>query len=259
MTRRDVDWRGVTDEHEHRPWPLPERPWRMTMTWSDLLFAHWPVDAAVIAEKLPAGLEVDTFDGRAWIGVIPFRMDNTGVRRLPSPPALATFTELNVRTYVRATTGPERPGVWFFSLDATSRIAVEGARALFHLPYFKADMSCEGDDEWTVYRSRRTDSRLGEGEFNARYRPVGAPRAASPGSLEHWLTERYCLYSVDGKGRISRADVHHAQWPLRDAEAEIAMNTVCDAHGIDLGDPLKPALLHFAPMLHVVGWLPERL
>jgi len=259
LTRREIDWRGVADDHAHRPWPIPDAPWRMTMTWSDLLFAHWRVDPAVVAAALPDGLEVDLFDGGAWVGLVPFRMDNTGVRRLPSPPVLATFPEINVRTYVRSTDGLDRPGVWFFSLDAASRPAVMGARALFHLPYFHADMSLEADGDWIRYRSRRTDGRIGPGELDGRYRGVGEPYLAAPGSLDEWLTERYCLYSADPRGRVARAEVQHVQWPLREAEAELATNTVCDAHGLELGDPLSPTLLHFVPTLHVVGWLPKRL
>ncbi len=258
LNRREIDWKGVVDDSAHRPWPLPEQPWRMTMTWSDLLFAHWRVDADVIAAALPDALEVDLFEGEAWVGLVPFRMDNTGFRRLPSPRSLETFPELNVRTYVRSKDRPDRPGVWFFSLDAASRPAVVGARMLFHLPYFHAEMSCEPDGDWIRYACRRTDGRIAPGELRGRYRGVGDPYFAPEGSLEEWLTERYCLYAADPKGRVSRAEVQHARWPLRRAEAELDTNTVCDAHGLDLGDPLRPALLHFIPTLHVVGWLPQR-
>lgn len=133
-------------------------------------------------------------------------------------------------------------------------MAVEGARKLFHLPYFMAVMACNTEGERTNYRSERMDRRLGPGRFRAQWQPTSPPRHAEPGSLEHWLTERYCLYSADRRGRLYRAEVHHRMWPLCDAAAEIKDNTVCDAHGIALADPYQPALLHCVRRIDVVGW-----
>src|SRR5688500_15722341 len=122
----------------HRPWPVPPSPWIMTQTWSKLLFAHWPVPPEQIRPLLPPSVTLDTFDGQAWVGVVPFDIPNIRPRFLPPIPTMAHFLELNVRTYV---TRDGKPGVWFFSLDAASRLAVEGARLAFHLPYFNAQMS----------------------------------------------------------------------------------------------------------------------
>jgi hypothetical protein len=198
----------------------------MLQTWHDLLFAHWPVPAEALAPLLPAGLPPETFDGRAWIGVVPFRMSGVRPRGLPALPRVSAFPELNVRTYV---TRDGRPGVWFFSLDAAEPIAVAAARRLFHLPYFSAAMRCECAGDWIDYSSRRVPGRHAPATFRARYRPTGPAFTAARGGLEHWLTERYCLYTADPKGRIHRGEIHHAPWPLRPAEAEIAANTMADA------------------------------
>ena len=249
-----VNWSTLTEHVEHRPWPLPERPWVMTMSWLDLLFAHWRCEPAALSALLPDGLELDTFDGQAYLGVVPFRMQNVGPRglgwlpaELPGPRA---FPELNVRTYV---VYDGKPGVWFLSLDAADALAVRGARWGFHLPYFDAEITAEeGEDGWIHYSSRRTDRRLGGGEFRGRYRPVGDRLKVLKGSLEYWLTERYCLYASDRRGRVRRGDIHHVPWPLHEAEVELEVNTVAEAHGFPLEGP--PELAHFAREIDVVGW-----
>ncbi len=228
----------------------------MTMSWADLLFAHWTVPEEKLRERLPPTLELDTFDGRAYLGVVPFRMEAVGPRglgwlpsRLPSPRA---FPELNVRTYVRV---GGKPGVFFFSLDATSRLAVWGARTFFHLPYMSAEIRVSRDHGSIRYESRRRDPRGGEGDFLGSYRPEGGAYLAEPGSLEHWLTERYCLYAVDARGRVRRAEVHHVQWPLHRATAEIEVNTVAEAQGFKLVGPAEH--LHFVDRIDVLAWWPE--
>ena len=250
-----IDWNALTEQTDHRPWPLPRRPWVMTMAWLDLLFAHWIVEPEALHPQVPSGLELDTFDGRAYLGMVPFRMEHVGPRglgwlpgRLPGP---RSFPELNVRTYVRR---DGKPGVWFLSLDATDPLAVWGARTGFHLPYFHADIETRERDGWIEYRSRRRDRRGAPGELRARYRAVGEDIEAPPGSLEHWLTERYCLYAADPQGRIRRGDIHHRPWPLFEAEAEIERNTVAEAFGLRLDGP--PAWLHFARRLDVICWWP---
>lgn len=183
-------------EVAHRPWPLPTGPWVMAQSWHDLLFAHWPVDAAVLREKIPAPLEIDTFRGQTWLAVVPFRMSGVRLRWTPGLPRLSNFPELNVRTYVAA---GGKPGVWFFSLDAGNSLAVAIARRWFHLPYFRARMSCEERDGWIRYSSVRRDGDGLEALLEGKYRPIGGTIAAETGSLEHFLTERYCLYAADGK------------------------------------------------------------
>jgi uncharacterized protein YqjF (DUF2071 family) len=244
-------WNALLNEREHRPWPLPSRPYRMTMTWQSLLFAHWPLPAETIRPLIPGALELETFDGHAWIGVVPFAMRNVGLRGAPKAPWVSAFLELNVRTYV---TAGGIPGVVFFSLDAANPVAVRVARRWFHLPYFNARMRMRAEGEWIVYESERTHRGIPTGNFSGRYRPIGDVYRASSGTLDHWLTERYCLYAVDPRGAAYRGEIHHRRWPLQPAEAEIEVNTVADAHGFRL--PETPPLLHFAKSIDVVAWSP---
>jgi uncharacterized protein len=231
---------------DHRPWPLPRRPWLLKMRWHDLAFLHWPVDAELLREHIPPGLELETFDGTAWLGVVPFRMSSVGPRFVPPIPGVHAFPELNLRTYV---TADDKPGVWFFSLDVTKRLAVWAARTFFHLPYFRARMQFERDGDGIRYASERGPERFG---FTGRYRPTGEVYLSQPGSLESWLTERYCLYAADERGRIFRGDIHHAPWPLQHAEVEIERNTLAQQVGIAAleGEPLA----HFAKDLDVIAW-----
>lgn len=226
----------------------------MAQSWHDLLFAHWPVDAAALRRHIPSRLEIDTYDGKAWLGVVPFRMSGVRLRATPALPWLSAFPELNVRTYV---TAGGKPGVWFFSLDAANWIAVAIARGWFHLPYFRARMTCEEKAAWIEYRNERTHRGAPYGAFHGRYRPTGDVFTAQPGSLDHFLTERYCLYAVDGAGRVVRSEIHHAPWPLQNAEAEVTSNTMPEADGIEI-PPAEP-LLHFAKRQDVVVWQPQRL
>src|SRR5215210_3491100 len=188
--------RAVLSQRGHRPWPLPEGPWVQGQTWLDLLFAHWSLPVEVLRPAVPAELPLDTFDGRAWLGITPFEV--SGLRALGTPPVprLSRFAETNVRTY---TTIGGRPGIYFLSLDAASCAAVAGARLTYRLPYFRARMSIERSGDEIRYRSRR----LGGGaELIARYRANGPPLQPPFGTLEHFLTERYCLYTVDAHRRM---------------------------------------------------------
>ena len=244
---------AMLDEVAHRPWPLPRAPWVMTQTWHHLLFAHWPLDPAALRPRVPAELELDVFDGAAWVGIVPFTMSNVAPRGTPALPWVSAFPELNVRTYVRAA---GKSGVYFFSLDAARALAVLTARTLFALPYFLASMQVETRDGTVHYASRRMASGV-RAELSAAYRAAGAPSAPVPGSLEHFLTERYCLFTVDRRRRVSSVEIHHPPWPLQAAEAEIAINTMADASGIRL--PSRPALLHYARRQDMVAWLPARV
>jgi uncharacterized protein YqjF (DUF2071 family) len=236
----------------HRPWPMPSPPWVMTQTWHDLLFAHWQVDATTLREKIPEALELDQFAGQAWVGVVPFRMTNVAPRAVPALPWLSAFPELNVRTYVRV---GGVPGVYFFSLDAANPLAVGVARVAVHLPYYSAAMKIWREEEWIHYESRRTSSSAAPAEFAGRYRPTSAPHPPDEGTLEYFLTERYCLFTVDSSGRASRLDIHHPPWPLQTAEATITINTMAEAAGIQL--PRAAPLLHFAKRQNMVAWMPR--
>jgi len=236
---------------EHRPWSLPNRPWIMAQNWHDLLFAHWEVPVARIRDLVPRELEVDRFDGGAWIGVVPFTMSGVRLRGTPALPWVSAFPELNVRTYV---TAEGKPGVWFFSLDAARRAAVEAARLAFHLPYFYARMTARKTGKNIAYSSLRKDRR-GSGErLDAQYEPAGECFRAKLGTLEYFLTERYCLYARKPNGALLRCEIHHAPWPLELARAEFACSTLMKGLRVELrGAPL----LHFARLQEVIVWAPE--
>ncbi len=239
----------------HRPWPLPRGPWIMKQVWHDLLFAHWPVSPQTLRPLIPPELEIDTFAGQAWLGVVPFRMSGITMRGTFGIPALPRFPELNVRTYVQ-TDG--KPGVWFFSLDAANALAVWGARAVFHLPYFRAAMHCQEESGWIQYQSLRQHRGAPSASLQARYRGAGQTFAAKPGTIEYFLTERYCLYTSDSQARIICCEIHHPEWGLQLAEASFQENTMAVAAGVSLTDQ-QPELLHFARRQDVVVWPPGRL
>jgi hypothetical protein len=174
-----------------------------------------------------------------------------GLRAAPALPWLSAFPELNVRTYVRVA---DRPGVYFFSLDAGRRLAVAAARALLNLPYYAAVMSVERRDVAVHYHSAR---RSGGADFNAVYEPASAPFAASMGSIEYFLTERYWLYHHDRRGRAYRLEIYHRPWSLQLAGAAITTNTMAVASRLTTND--SPPLLHFARRQDVVAWAPARL
>jgi uncharacterized protein len=236
-------------EIKHRPWPLRGGRWVMAQRWHDLLFAHWPIGADALRANIPRRLEIDTFDGQAWVGVVPFRMSGVRLRGTPALPWLSAFPELNVRTYVVA---EGKPGVWFFSLDAGNPLAVAVARAWFHLPYFRAHMECEERDGWINYGSERTHRGAPRARLAGRYQPLGARFQPQRGTLEHFLTERYCLYAQDARGQLYRGEIHHPPWKLQTAEAEFSANEMASACGIEL--PARQPLLHFARRQDVVNW-----
>jgi uncharacterized protein YqjF (DUF2071 family) len=253
----------------HRPFPPPERPYVGVMRWHDLLFAHWRADPEDVKNAMPPPLRpyLDVRDGAAWVGVVPFWMSNVRPRGVPLPPALSTMPEINVRTYV---TIGGKPGVFFFSLDTTNMSAVLGARTMYSLPYFHARMAVWSDRHVGVhmpgprraaspnevrYVAERTEPPL-PAEFRATYRPTGEVFNGQPGSIDHFLTERYCLYTMR-KDKILRVDIHHLPWPLQTANAEIELNTMAPSDGLVL--PHVQPLLHFAKMLDVLVWWPEQV
>lgn len=233
----------------HRPWPAPTAPWAMRQVWSDLLFAHWPTPADDLAALLPPGLTLDTWEGEAWVGVVPFRMPYLSIRGLPNVPPFMRLLEINVRTYVRV---GAKPGVYFFSLDADNPVAVEVARRWYSLPYLNARFDCDFTEERVRYQITRTDQRAAPGAFAGSYRPTGPLQTPAAGTLEDWLTSRYALYTTNRRGRILRGDITHAPWRLAPAEAEIEVNTLAQSHGIALADTAP--LLHYAARLDVLAW-----
>jgi uncharacterized protein YqjF (DUF2071 family) len=236
---------------DHRPWPLPQAAWSWRQSWRDLLFAHWPMPAALLRRFVPEPLVVQEFEGTSWVGLVPFRMAGVMRRPLPDLPWVSAFPELNVRLYVEH---EGKPGVWFISLDATNPLAVWAARRFFRLPYFNARMQVQQVGDTIQYAAAR---KHGGEQLLAHYRPTSAVYESKPGSLEHWLTERYCLYAQAPDGGIWRNDVHHGPWPLQKAAAEITRNTYLSAQG--LAPAGAPATLHFARRIDVVVWNGQRV
>jgi uncharacterized protein YqjF (DUF2071 family) len=240
--------RAALRDTPHRPWALPKRPWLMGQTWYDLLFAHWALAPEMVRPLVPRPLQLDERDGRAWLGVTPFVVGGLRSRGMPPLPWLSRFAELNVRTYV---TYGGRPGIYFFSLDAARLAAVFAARRGYRLPYFHAKMSARRSGSSVHYESKRIDSSGPPARLRARYGPSGPRLAIQDGSLERWLSERYCLYAVDERGRALRGEIHHSPWPLQPARATVEVNTMASPLGIELGpDPL----LHYSSRQDVLIW-----
>jgi uncharacterized protein len=221
----------------------------MAQTWENLLFAHWPVPPEVLRPVLPEAIPLDVREGSAYVGLTPFRVGAHRLRGTPHLGRLTAFPELNVRTY---TTLDGKPGIWFMSLDAANPLAVVAARRAYRLPYFRAEMEIRAPGDPIRYQSRRVSTDGPAAELMGRYEPLGAPTPPAQGSLEHWLTERYCLYTLDDQGAVLRADIHHPPWPLMAAEADFELNTMAEPYGLKLDS--RPPLLHFASRQDVLIW-----
>ncbi|HVF57946.1 MAG TPA: DUF2071 domain-containing protein [Pyrinomonadaceae bacterium] len=232
-----------------RPRGLPLlRQW-----WGKLLFMHWPVPAELLRPLVPRPLTLDTFEGRAWLGVVPFTMWGIRQSLLPPLPGTSAFHELNVRTYVHF---EGTPGVWFLSLDAANALAVWGARQFFHLPYFNARMNLRQQGNRITFQSRRTHRDSPPAEFEAVWTYGDALAPSETDSLAFFLTERYCLYAAHNE-ELYRCRIHHERWPLRRAALLSLHSTMTEAHGLPTPD--GPPLLHYAEALKTDIWPPERL
>ncbi len=234
----------------HRPVAVPTRPWVMKHVWHDLLFLHWPVSVGVLRDRVPRQVEIDQFDGTAWLGIVAFWMDGIRLRYLPALPGASNFAELNVRTYVRHR---GQSGVYFMSLDAPHRLLSWIARRWYRLAYVAARVTVKKDTGRIDFHSTRDDPI--NTEFRARYRAIGTPQESPAGSLEEWLTERYRLYAADPSGRLWKAEIAHTPWPLQLAEKEILQNTMPQSHGLPkmCGEPLA----HYANRMETRVWSPE--
>ena len=251
-----MSYAQIARSQAHRPYPLPAGSPVGYQSWRHLLFAHWPVPPAAVHALLPAGMELDTFGADAWISVVPFQMAGVRPRFAPAVPGLSCFNELNVRTYVRHR---GQAGVYFFSLDAGSPVAVALGRRFFALPYLRAQMQLQhGGDGSIEYRSLRTDGRAPAAQFSGHYRGIGRPLDLAADSLETWLTERYFFLSAMPSGQLLRAEVHHLRWPLVAAEASLDAHRLVAAAGLQLPDT-PPASLQFTARIDVMAWLPKRV
>ncbi len=233
---------------------MPRAPWVMTQTWRHLLFAHWPIAADVLRSLVPAAFEIDRFDGQAWLGIVPFEMSNVVPRGVRAIERLSTFPELNVRTYVRHR---GVPGVYFFSLDADNRLVVADRAPLLSPAVFPGRHDHRN-------RLEATSVTTAGGAARPRQMPRSRPgirrwarlRSRWLGTLEYFLTERYCLFTVNRSGKVLRVDIHHPPWTLQPADAEFSDNTMAAAAGITLPDTAP--LLHVAGRQDVVAWMPVK-
>lgn len=200
-------------------------PWIARQVWDNLLFMHWPVPYEALRPYVPPPFEIETYDGQAWVSVVLFEANGNGPRGMPGQIPFSSFLELNVRTYVNFN---DEPGVYFFSLDADSPVAVRGARTVFSLPYIKADMTFEKNKEWRYFESRRTHGGYPEARLSVKYRPLSEKRYyAERGSLTEWLVERYCLWTLKGNN-IYKGPIYHTPWDLQEAEADWNMKELTD-------------------------------
>ncbi|OWY70725.1 hypothetical protein B7486_14055 [cyanobacterium TDX16] len=236
----------------HRPWPLPSRAWIMSQVWHDLAFFHWPVDIDALRLHVREPLEIDLYENEAWIGVVPFWMSGIRLRGMPPLPFVSRFAELNIRTYVRYR---GRPGVLFLTLDAPYAMMNCIARCWFHLPYRKARMSVHWTANGCSFTSERVEHGHPDANFAVDYSPYGQAVDARPGTLDHWLTERYCLFAPHGNGTLMTADITHRPWPLQRACATIHANTMTQGLGIRLPD--VPPLVHFSKRIRALIWRPR--
>jgi uncharacterized protein len=234
----------------HRPYPLPDMNWVMTQEWHHTLFIHWPVPAASLREHVPKELEIDTFDGSAWIGIVPFQVKNTRGKFTPAIPFFSSYLEMNVRTYVKY--GP-RTGVYFFSLDANHLLAVLGAKAIFGLNYKQANISFQEKNHFEMI-STRVQAAGGNAKMELRYIPETQVFFAKPGTLEHWFTERYCLWTKRGS-RLIRGDIHHKKWELQRAQAEISQEMLIPF--VQQEFLTQQPLLHYSKYKKAFFWPPK--
>ena len=231
----DMRPQTILNHKSHRPWPVPTAPWLIEQSWLDVLFAHYPLPLETVRARVPAALDLDTFDGRAWVSIAAFRIDPFRTRGIPWE---TQFPELNLRTYVKL---DGKPGVYFFSLDAAHNSAAVAARTLFRLNYYHASIRIV-ENAMIEFTSRRLEPP--RADFSCNYRAAGAPLAILEGSLDYWLVERYCLYAVRGRGRVFRVDIHHLPWVLQPAEAQLTPGGLFTAAGLTPPETLFSAAGH---------------
>ncbi|QCR31282.1 YqjF family protein [Lysinibacillus sp. SGAir0095] len=220
-------------------------PWIMKQTWSDVLFAHYPVSRKVLEMLVPTELKVDTFYQTGWVTIVPYLTSSMHLRGLPPVPGMAPYPGFNIRTYV---TMNGKPGVYFFSLTAANFLAAYSAKTFFRLPYLYMDMKYKRVKDLVVFESEKKSGL----QLLCNYKSISAPSHTDNGSLEEWLVERYCVYTISKKGVPLRADILHEPWLLEKAEAEFHQNTLLSTLNIKQGNE-KP-ILHYARKAVVRFW-----
>lgn len=239
-------YNNLLKQTEHRNYPLPTGKWTSMQDWKHLLFLHFPVYSPFIEPLLPEQLELDTFNDEAWISIIPFKVDKMRIRKLPPLPFLYPFSEVNVRTYVKK---DGIPGVYFFSMDAANLLAVTGAK-ISGLPYFHAKAKLRKKAKNFYFRSVRKSE---EKEiFKTAYKPAGRIFFTEEETIDHWLLERYALWTLKDDV-LMRGDIHHKQWKFQYAEVKVEEQTLTSAYlpnNAFISDPIS----HYVKSKRVLIW-----
>jgi hypothetical protein len=254
---------------QHRPWLPPDAHWLLSQSWNDLLFAHFPVDPPLLRGLVPEAMTLDLYDGVAWLTVSPFCTTHMRPSGVPPVPGLSYFPRVNLRTYVtmRDRKGQDKPGVYYFSVDAANLSAVWFGRIWLHMEYWHSKIKVSGatiaarkpEGRSIHFRSQRLHgpkAEAGPVRLEVSYTPEGSPATARRGSLDEFLTERYCVYSQHGRNYY-RIEIHHQPWALQKAAVEFTANNMAEPMGVQL--PAQPALCHFSRTQKMLVWAPERV
>lgn len=233
----------------HRPWPIPSNYWIMNQKWRDVLFSHWPVSPEALKPYIPAPLKLDTFDSFGWIGIVLFAMDGIYPRGFPFLSLVPKFAEVNVRTYVHYN---GKPGVLFMSLDVGDWASLNIAKRWYHLPYSQANVSYQQKHHVFHFEGRRKEQNNIPVLLRGSFTPHSEIFFPKEGRIDHWVTERYCLYSTDKRGNLFRGEIHHPPWPLQKADVDIIENTLFTPFQLDM-EGEKP-LSHYSKGVDTVFW-----
>ncbi|WP_144460617.1 YqjF family protein [Siminovitchia fortis] len=236
----------IYNKSAHRPLPLPPNNWIMRQAWRDVLFLHWPIQPEQLRPFIPSLLEIDTYDGAAWIGIVAFRMEGIYFRGLSFFSVVAPFSEVNVRTYVKY---KGKPGVFFISLDVNDWASLNIAKRWYRLPYHSADIAIRRKGSTIFYESVRKNQ---PARFEGCCTPKQEEFFAANGTLEHFLTEKYCFYTAGNKTDVFHGDIHHPPWPLQRAEFQTERNTLFSPLNLDISG--EAPIVHFSKGVDSLMW-----
>ena len=232
-------------EEHHKGTAFPNLPWIMKQTWHDLLFAHYPVKLELLQKLVPPVFQLDSYNGIGWVGVVPFHVQNHRVRLLPPIPGFDRFAQINIRTYV---TVNGKRGVYFIRVHMNHLIAGVLAKTFYYMPFQAAIVKMEQSDRYINFCSIKSK----QIEFQCHYTPISESKLAEKASFEHWLVERYSMYSLNRKGEVMRSDILHNYWPLQLAEGEITNHSILLNEGIQVAN--NEPILHYAKKMEAMLW-----
>ncbi|MGV3467279.1 MAG: YqjF family protein [Heyndrickxia sp.] len=238
----------------HRPFPLPSKKWIMRQAWRNVLFLHWPVPVEKLRPHIPSSLQIDTFKGSAWLGIILFVLEGIFPLGISSLSLTPSFPETNVRTYVKYN---GKPGIYFMSIDVENWASLKIAKRWYRLPYHSAQIFYQKEGQNFNFHSIRKDNESPSIYLKGQYSPISEVYYAKEGTLDHWLTERYCLYSSNNVASIYCGDIHHQPWPLQKAEIDLVRNTLFTPFNFDFSK-VKP-IAHFSTGLDSLMWNIKKL